>query len=378
LAVTVVPVVADKPVDGLQIYVDAPDAVRLVLVLIHIVGFEGEIWTAGVGLTVTTKSFGVPLQLMPPPVFTGVTVTVDVIALVPELVEVNVNEDPSWTDPELGNPIAGLELVHVYEVAFCPVKDTVVVEPLHTFKLLKPFIVSTEGAALMVKVAGAVVEAWQVPFVNTTRNCQVFWLIVGINVRKEVYTPWSEPVELKVVDPKFTVFHPVPSLYCQYAPIVLCWPTAAALKVTDVFPPSQAAVETGVPCVGCGEMVLPTVKVEAVLVTVQPFENIALYWYPFWLFPVWNDKVLLLPSFQVNPLFPPPLVRLLQVLPPSVLCCHMTVGTGDPPVPLAIIFTVAPLQLAASESVWMVGAMETETVVEVEVLWHPLAVTIKE
>ena len=52
LAVTVAPVVADKPVDGLHRYVFAPLAVRDVLLPLHIVGAAGEIATLGFGFTV--------------------------------------------------------------------------------------------------------------------------------------------------------------------------------------------------------------------------------------------------------------------------------------------------------------------------------------
>lgn len=52
LAVTVVPVVALKPVAGIHVYVVAPLAVILVELPEHIVGETGVAVTVGVGLTV--------------------------------------------------------------------------------------------------------------------------------------------------------------------------------------------------------------------------------------------------------------------------------------------------------------------------------------
>ena len=52
LAVTVAPVVEDKPVEGLQLYVEAPLAVSDVLEPLQIVT-EGETVTVGLGFTVT-------------------------------------------------------------------------------------------------------------------------------------------------------------------------------------------------------------------------------------------------------------------------------------------------------------------------------------
>ena len=49
---TVAPVVDDNPVAGLQLYVEAPPAVRDVLVPLQIVT-EGETVTVGLGFTVT-------------------------------------------------------------------------------------------------------------------------------------------------------------------------------------------------------------------------------------------------------------------------------------------------------------------------------------
>ena len=53
LAVTVAPVVADNPVAGLQLYVEAPLAVIDVLLPLQIVAVVGETVTVGTGLTVT-------------------------------------------------------------------------------------------------------------------------------------------------------------------------------------------------------------------------------------------------------------------------------------------------------------------------------------
>jgi hypothetical protein len=52
-AVTVAPVVADKPVAGLQVYVVAPLAVSNVLLPLQIVAVVGETVTVGFGFTVT-------------------------------------------------------------------------------------------------------------------------------------------------------------------------------------------------------------------------------------------------------------------------------------------------------------------------------------
>ena len=52
-AVTVAPVVADKPVAGLQEYVVAPLAVNDVLLPVQIVAVVGETVTVGFGFTVT-------------------------------------------------------------------------------------------------------------------------------------------------------------------------------------------------------------------------------------------------------------------------------------------------------------------------------------
>lgn len=51
-AVTLAPVVDDKPVDGLQLYVEAPPAVSDVLAPLQIVT-DGETVTVGLGFTVT-------------------------------------------------------------------------------------------------------------------------------------------------------------------------------------------------------------------------------------------------------------------------------------------------------------------------------------
>ena len=53
LAVTVAPVVDDKPVEGLQLYVEAPLAVSDVLLPLQIVVEVGEMVTVGLAFTVT-------------------------------------------------------------------------------------------------------------------------------------------------------------------------------------------------------------------------------------------------------------------------------------------------------------------------------------
>ena len=52
MAVTVAPVVEDRPVAGLQLYVEAPLAVSEVLLPLQMVT-EGETVTVGLGFTVT-------------------------------------------------------------------------------------------------------------------------------------------------------------------------------------------------------------------------------------------------------------------------------------------------------------------------------------
>ena len=53
LAVTVAPVVADKPVDGDQLYVEAPLAVNDMLLPVQIAAEEGDIVIVGKGLITT-------------------------------------------------------------------------------------------------------------------------------------------------------------------------------------------------------------------------------------------------------------------------------------------------------------------------------------
>ena len=74
MAVTVAPVVEDKPVEGLQLYVEAPFAVSGVLDPLQIVT-AGETVTVGLGLTVTVT---VAVLVHP---FAAVPVTVYVIVL---------------------------------------------------------------------------------------------------------------------------------------------------------------------------------------------------------------------------------------------------------------------------------------------------------
>jgi hypothetical protein len=62
-AITVDPVVIDKPVDGLHIYVFAPDAVRVTLFPLHIAGGVGIV-IVGSGFTVILL-FTVRVQPLP-------------------------------------------------------------------------------------------------------------------------------------------------------------------------------------------------------------------------------------------------------------------------------------------------------------------------
>jgi len=59
LAFTLLPVVADKPVDGDQSYVDPPDAVRAIELPLQIAGEEGVTVIVGFGLTVTVTVVGI-------------------------------------------------------------------------------------------------------------------------------------------------------------------------------------------------------------------------------------------------------------------------------------------------------------------------------
>lgn len=67
MAVTVAPVDEDKPVDGLQLYVEAPLAVSEVLLPLQIVVEAGEMVIVGVGftVTVTVAVFVHPLPSVP-------------------------------------------------------------------------------------------------------------------------------------------------------------------------------------------------------------------------------------------------------------------------------------------------------------------------
>ena len=64
---TMAPVVADKPVAGLQLYVLAPFAVNDVLLPLQIVAAVGETVTVGLGFTVTVTDAVLvhPLPLVP-------------------------------------------------------------------------------------------------------------------------------------------------------------------------------------------------------------------------------------------------------------------------------------------------------------------------
>lgn len=65
-AVTIAPVVEDKPVEGLQLYVVAPLAVSETLLPLQIGGAEGVTVTTGIGLTVNTAGFEIIWGQAPP------------------------------------------------------------------------------------------------------------------------------------------------------------------------------------------------------------------------------------------------------------------------------------------------------------------------
>jgi hypothetical protein len=83
-----------------------------------------------VGLTIIVNVFVGPLQLMEPPVNTGVTVIVAVTAVDPVFVAVNAVILP---EPLAASPIDGVLFVQEYEVALVPENVTKEVEvPLQT------------------------------------------------------------------------------------------------------------------------------------------------------------------------------------------------------------------------------------------------------
>ena len=66
--------------------------------------------TVGVGLTVIEKFMAVPGQLIDPEEFTGDTVIVAVMAVVPELTAV---KEPIFPDPDAANPMDGVLFVQL-------------------------------------------------------------------------------------------------------------------------------------------------------------------------------------------------------------------------------------------------------------------------
>ena len=99
-------------------------------VLMHSVGVEEAALTVLVGFTVMVKLCGEPLQETLFGLFNGVTVIVALVDVVPEFLAVNAAMFP---DPLAANPIPGLLLVQVNEVALVPVKLIAVVnDPLQT------------------------------------------------------------------------------------------------------------------------------------------------------------------------------------------------------------------------------------------------------
>jgi hypothetical protein len=96
LAVTVAPLVDDKPVPGLQVYVDPPVAVIVVEVPEQIVLFAAVAVIVGIGLTVTTE---VAVLLQP---FASVPVTV--------YVDVDVGFAVTVAPVEADSPVDGDQL----------------------------------------------------------------------------------------------------------------------------------------------------------------------------------------------------------------------------------------------------------------------------
>jgi phage terminase large subunit-like protein len=112
LATTLIPVVTFNPADGLQAYVVAPLAVKVVLAPLHSVEGAGETDTVGVELTVTVIVF-VPMHPLAP-----VPVTV--------YVRVDVGLATTFIPVVTFNPVEGLQ---AYVVA--PLAVKVVLAPPH-------------------------------------------------------------------------------------------------------------------------------------------------------------------------------------------------------------------------------------------------------
>ena len=132
-ALTVAPVVALNPVDGLQVYVDAPLAFNAPLNPLHII--NGGTTTIGCGFTVTTD---VAVPEHP-------TETVPVTVYVVEIVGLAVTEAPVVAL----NPVEG---AHVYVVAPVAVNT-----PLCPLQIVSVFTLITGGGLTVIaEVAVAV------------------------------------------------------------------------------------------------------------------------------------------------------------------------------------------------------------------------------
>ena len=127
---------AANPIDGvLFVQLNVVPAVRLVkftaavAVLLHTTWFAGG-FTTGVGLTVIVNVIGVPVQVVPPLVYVGVTVIVAVTGFAVAFVATKLAILPV---PDAARPMLVLLFVQLYTVpATAPVKVTaVVLAPLH-------------------------------------------------------------------------------------------------------------------------------------------------------------------------------------------------------------------------------------------------------
>jgi hypothetical protein len=179
--------------------------------------------TVGVGLTVTVKLPGVPVQVMLF-VYVGVTVIFPVIgAVAPPLAEVN----DILPEPDAPSPIAVLLLAQPKLVPdTLPLKLTLTGAPTHTFT---PVIGSTEGVGFTVIVAFAVPPA------------QLFPLRVKVGVPVIVATTGKEP-------PLDAVNVPAEMLPVPLAPK----PIEVALFVhPNVVVPPDAVVEKETRVLGC-------------------------------------------------------------------------------------------------------------------------------
>ena len=102
------------------------------------------------------KVIGVPVQLMPPLINTGVTVMVAVTGVLPVLMAIN---DGMVLVPLAPNPMDGLLLIQLYVVGTTgPLMVIAVVGvPLHTVWLVMLFTAGV-GFTVMVKVIGVPVQ----------------------------------------------------------------------------------------------------------------------------------------------------------------------------------------------------------------------------